>query len=665
MTGKNKMKSIVKQLNEYNYHYYALDKPIVSDRQYDVLYDELLSLEEETNTVLEDSPSKRVGGETLKRFKTHKHITPLLSLDKCKTFEELRSWDNRVKKLLVEASDGLDYVVEYKFDGLTLNLTYDEGKLVQAATRGNGVVGEEILEQVKTIKTVPLTIDFVHKIEVQGEGLMRLSILKKYNETAEEPLKNARNAAAGAIRNLNPKVTAKRKLSAFCYSVGFIEEKSFDTHINMLDFLKDNKFPVNKHINHCKNIEEVISKIKEMEGEVEGLDYLIDGIVIKVNNISLRGTLGNTQKFPRWAIAYKFEAKEVTTKLENIIWQVGRTGKLTPLAILEPTDIGGVTVSRATLNNWEDIIRKKVKIGCDVWLRRSNDVIPEITGSVDEDCVETKQNLKPMKCPTCESKVFEKGAHIFCSNPISCPPQLIARISHFASRDAMNIEGLSEKTIRQLHEKLKLNSVADLYEIKYEELLKLERFGEKKAKNIVDAIETSKNCSLGTFIYGLGIPNVGKKTASDLAKAYSTLEDIKHAQYEELLEINDVGDIVARSIIDFFSDETIIKSIGKMISEGVKPHSERAEKIESIFSGKTVVVTGVFTNYNRREIQNVLEKLGATVVNSVSKNTDFLLAGEKAGSKLKKAQEIMQNKEGTKLQIISEDMLEKFISRLS
>lgn len=661
MAGKSRMKDIVGQLNEHNYRYYVLDEPTISDKEYDQLYDELIRLEDELNIVLEDSPSRRVGGEPLKKFATHKHIAPLLSLHKCKTFEELRAWDNRVKKMTAGTNAKLDYVVEYKFDGLTINLTYDDGKLIQAATRGNGIVGEEVLEQVKTIKTVPLTIDYKHKIEVQGECLMRLSVLEKYNETAGETLKNARNGAAGAIRNLNPKITAKRNLSAFCYNVGFAEHQNFKTHLAMIDFLRENKFYVNEHIIHCLDIDEVITAIEKMEEKVGERDYLIDGIVIKVNDISLRKVLGNTQKFPRWAIAYKFEAKEVTTKLEDIVWQVGRTGKLTPLAILEPTDIGGVTVSRATLNNWEDINRKKVKIGCDVWLRRSNDVIPEITGCVDKDCVETKQNIKPVNCPACGSKVFSKGAHIFCSNPLSCKPQLVARISHFASRDAMNIEGLSEKTIQQLNEALGLDGVADLYELEYENLIGLERFGAKKVQNIIAAIENSKNCSLSAFLYGLGIPNVGKKTASDLAKQYSTLEDIKKAQFAELIEISDIGDIVAKSIIDFFNDETIAKSIDKLISKGVNPENEQVEKSTSFFSGKTVVVTGTLVKYDRREIKSLLEKLGATVASSVSKNTDFLLAGENAGSKLKKAEQIIEGNKESKVQIIDEEKLEKLL----
>ncbi|MBN4056511.1 MAG: DNA ligase (NAD(+)) LigA [Alkaliphilus sp.] len=661
MAEKSRMKDIVAQLNEHNYRYYVLDEPTISDKEYDQVYDELISLEEELSIVLEDSPSRRVGGDTLKKFATHKHIAPLLSLDKCKTFEELRAWDNRVKKLISGTNDKLDYVVEYKFDGLTINLTYDDGKLIQAATRGNGTVGEEVLEQVKTIKTVPLTINYKHKIEVQGECLMRLSVLEKYNEAAREPLKNARNGAAGAIRNLDPKITAKRNLSAFCYNVGFSEHQNFKTHLAMLDFLRESMFYVNEHITQCLDIDEVITAIEKMEEKVGERDYLIDGIVIKVNNVSLRKILGSTHKFPRWAMAYKFEAKEVTTKLENIVWQVGRTGKLTPLAILEPTDIGGVTVSRATLNNWEDINRKKVKIGCDVWLRRSNDVIPEITGCADEDCVETMQNVKPVNCPACGSKVFSKGAHIFCSNPLSCKPQLVARISHFASRDAMNIEGLSEKTIQQLNEALGLDGVADLYELEYENLIGLDRFGEKKAQNIIDAIEASKNCSLSTFIYGLGIPNVGKKTASDLAKQCNTLEDIKKAQFEELIEISDIGDIVAKSIVDFFNDETVAKSIDKLISKGVNPVNEQASEIKSFFSGKTVVVTGTLVKYDRREIKSLLEKLGATVASSVSKNTDFLLAGENAGSKLKKAEKIIEGNKKSKLQIIDEDKLEKLI----
>ncbi len=655
MNLMEEMKQLVKKLNEYGYKYYVLDDPIVSDKEYDKFYDQLLELEKETGTVLPNSPTIRVGGQVLKGFNTHEHISPLWSLDKSKTPEDLIAWDIRVKKLLQGSNLPIEYVMEFKFDGLTLNLTYDNGVLVQAATRGNGTVGEGILEQVKTIRSIPLSIPFSGKVEVQGEGLMKLSVLEQYNKTAAEPLKNARNAAAGALRNLDPKVTAKRKLSAFCYNLGYYEDVEFNTHMEMIDFLRENKFPVNKYIKKFGSINEVITEIDRVKEELKDLDFLTDGIVIKINSLEARKVLGYTQKFPRWAMAFKFEAEEVTTKLKDVIWQVGRTGKLTPSAVLEPVDIGGVTVSRATLNNWDDITRKGVKIGANVWLRRSNDVIPEIMGTISETCKDAVEVEKPDSCPACSSEVVEKGAHIFCPNSLSCKPQLVSRIVHYASRDAMDIVGFSEKTAEQLFEELYLRDMADLYEIKYEDLLKLPRFGDKKAKNLLEAIENSKECKLDAFVYALGIPNVGKKTATDLANYYKSLDAIKKAKSDELVTLPDIGQIVAESIVDFFNDEEIEKSIQKLLSEGVNPKYKEEEKKESIFSGKTVVVTGKLENYGRKEIKEILEKLGANVSSSVSKNTDYLLAGEAAGSKLTKAKEIIDSGVETNLKIISEE----------
>jgi DNA ligase (NAD+) len=423
------------------------------------------------------------------------------------------------------------------------------------------VVGESILEQVKTIKSIPLIIPFKGKIEVQGEGLMKLSVLDEYNKTAEEPLKNARNAAAGALRNLDTKVTAGRKLSAFFYSVGYYEGIEFDTHMEMLDFLKENRFPVSNYIKVFDNINDVTDEIEKVkEKGLKDFDFLVDGLVIKVNNIEARKLLGHTQKFPRWAIAFKFEAEEVTTRLKDVIWQVGRTGKLTPLAILEPTDIAGATVRRATLNNWDDIQRKDVKIGCNVWLRRSHDVIPEIIGAVTEQCenIGDPKNAgavtdvqKPTHCPACHSELIEEGANIFCPNSLSCKPQLVSRMVHYASRDAMDIVGFNEKTAEQLFEELDLRDIADLYEIEYNDLIKLPGFGDKKTRNLLEAIENSKNRGLSSFIFALGIPNVGRKTAMDLAEHYKSFQALREAKFEELLTIPDIGEIIAQGIAYF------------------------------------------------------------------------------------------------------------------
>lgn len=641
-----RMEELIEIINNLNYYYYTLDEPKVSDKEYDELYDELVRLELETGVIREYSPTQRVGGEILDKFEKHVHLSRLYSLDKSQDYGSLRNWDTRVRRMIDEYNNSHDeqlppptYIVEYKFDGLTINLTYREGVLVQGATRGNGVVGEAILPQIKTIKSIPLTIDYKGTVEIQGEGLMPLSVLEEYNEKAVEPLKNARNAAAGALRNLDPKITAERKLIAFFYNVGYIEGKEFKSHMDMIQFLKDNKLPVYSYIKACKTIEEVIEEIEKIDKERQHMDVLTDGVVIKIDDIRTREALGSTMKFPRWAMAYKFEAEEVTTKLLDVQWNVGRTGKVTPTAILEPVEIAGATVRRATLNNYDDILRKKVAIGSRVLVRRSNEVIPEILGVVDSE-EETQEIEKPTHCPSCNSELVQNGVHIFCPNSLSCKPQLVSRIVHFASRDAMNIEGLSEKTAEKLFEELHLRDIPQLYEIRFEDLMKLEGFKEKKSKNIIDAIEGSKDCTLDSFIYALGIPNVGRKTAEDLVKHFKTLDKIRNASYDELITVPAIGPIVADSIVEFFQDEKIAESIDKLLELGVKPKYEEEEVIESIFSGKKVVITGTIEGYKRSQLKDIIEKMGGQVSGSVSKNTDYVIVGENPGSKYEKALEL-------------------------
>ena len=641
-----RMEELIEIINDLNYYYYTLDEPKVSDKEYDELYDELVRLELETGVIREYSPTQRVGGEILDKFEKHVHLGRLYSLDKSQDYGSLRNWDTRVRRMIDEYNNSHDeqlppptYIVEYKFDGLTINLTYREGVLVQGATRGNGVVGEAILPQIKTIKSIPLTIDYKGTVEIQGEGLMPLSVLEEYNEKAVEPLKNARNAAAGALRNLDPKITAERKLIAFFYNVGYIEGKEFKSHMDMIQFLKDNKLPVYSYIKACKTIEEVIEEIEKIDKERQHMDVLTDGVVIKIDDIRTREALGSTMKFPRWAMAYKFEAEEVTTKLLDVQWNVGRTGKVTPTAILEPVEIAGATVRRATLNNYDDILRKKVAIGSRVLVRRSNEVIPEILGVVDSE-EETQEIEKPTHCPSCNSELVQNGVHIFCPNSLSCKPQLVSRIVHFASRDAMNIEGLSEKTAEKLFEELHLRDIPQLYEIRFEDLMKLEGFKEKKSKNIIDAIEGSKDCTLDSFIYALGIPNVGRKTAEDLVKHFKTLDKIRNATYDQLINIPDVGPKVAESIVEFFNDEKIGESIDKLLAIGVSPRYEEEEVIESIFSGKKVVITGTIEGYKRSQLKDIIEKMGGQVSGSVSKNTDYVIVGENPGSKYEKALEL-------------------------
>lgn len=653
MDVKEKMEKLIAELNNYNYHYYTLDQPLVSDKEYDALYDQLVALEQETGTTLPDSPTQRVGGEILKGFAPHRHLAPLWSLDKAQNIEQLRTWHDRVVRLVTDFNNKNPdnplpspcYALELKFDGLTLNLTYTDGKLVQASTRGNGVVGEGILAQVKTIKSVPLTIPFNQgTIEVQGEGIMNLSVLEEYNKTAAEPLKNARNAAAGALRNLNPKVTAERKLNAYFYNVGYSDNKKFKDHKEMMDFLRENRLKVNPYIFYFENFDDVMEQLADIEARRSELDYLIDGAVLKLTDFRTREALGYTDKFPRWAVAYKFEAEETTTILQSVSWNVGRTGKITPLARVEPVELAGVTVQNCTLNNVGDIERKNLKfaLGTRVFIRRSNDVIPEILGKVTEEN-DGEEILYPEQCPACGFPLEQRGAHLFCNNKTGCKPQIVARITHFASRDAMDIETFSDKTAIQLYEELGVREPADLYTLDFESLIKLERFGEKKAQNLLDAIEKSKERDLASFLFALGIPNTGKSTTKMLADHYRDLHRVMEATAEELVELPDVGGIVADSIAGYFADPFARASIEKMLSLGVQakaPEAPRPVSTDSFFSGKTVVLTGTLHLLTREEATEKLEALGAKVTGSVSKKTDLVIAGEKAGSKLAKAQQL-------------------------
>lgn len=635
-----RMRELIDKLNDYAYRYYVLDDPVVADAEYDAEYDALAALERETGRIEPDSPTRRVGGKLLEGFQKHTHLTQLWSLDKAQSMEEIAAWQERANKQIEQIGlPKAEYSLEYKFDGLTINLTYDGGYLTGATTRGNGVVGEDVTEQVKTIQSIPLKVDFTGKMEVQGEAIMRLSTLKQYNRLAEEPLKNARNAAAGAIRNLDPAQTAKRRLDAFIYNVGYIEEKTFEDHQEMIAFLRENKFNVSayeKTFSDIADIKHAIDAVDETRGE---LDFLIDGMVIKLTDFKTREALGYTQKFPRWAIAYKFAAEEMTTKILDVTWDVGRTGKLTPLAHLEPVELAGATIRRATLNNYEDILRKQAAIGATVFVRRSNDVIPEILGASPVQDGELLPIEKPTHCPACGTKLEEIGPNLFCPNSLSCKPQLTSRMVHFVSRDAMDIENLSEKTIELLFEKLDIRDVAAIYTLTSEQLLAQEGFKEKRTENILKAIEASKRPPLANFIYALGISNVGKKTAKDLAHTFRTYDGIKGATFDELVAINDIGEVVAHDIVEFFGNESYMCIVQELFDAGVAPQ-EDAGAASGKFEGKTFVLTGTLMQYTRKQAQDIIEGLGGKTSSSVSKKTDYVLAGEDAGSKLKKAQEL-------------------------
>lgn len=630
---KKRIDQLVEELTKHMYRYYTLDDPTVSDAEYDALEGELERLEAETGYVRPDSPTQRVGGEVLSGFEKLTHLAPLFSLDKVRSAEELAAWEARAKKF---SNNPFRYIIEYKLDGLTVNLRYNEGLLISAATRGDGVTGEVITAQVKTIKSVPLRIPFQGLLEVQGEGIMKLSALEAYNETAEEPLKNARNAAAGALRNLDPAETARRSLSLFCYGVGYKDGGPFSTHTQMLDFLRDNHFPVSEFIRTADSIGEAMACIEEAQSSRSGLDYLIDGAVIKIDSFATREQLGFTQKFPRWAVAYKFPADEKTTELKDVIWQVGRTGKLTPAAILDPVDIAGVTVSKATLNNIGDIRRKNLKIGCRVFIRRSGDVIPEVMGVAE--CPGYARNIEaPAACPACGSPAVERGAHIFCENPLICRPQLTRAIAHFASRDAMDITTFSDRTAEAFYDHLGLTDVSDLYYLDYERIKTLPSFKEKKTENLRLAIKQSKTRPLGSFIYALGIPGVGAKTAKDLAARFGSMEALMAADEDALLSIEGVGPILAQNITAFFANERARRIVSRLLAAGVAPTFERTGRSDTPLSGKKVVLTGTLEKYTRKEASDIIEAMGGEVASSVSKNTDYVLAGEAPGSKLDKA----------------------------
>ncbi len=621
-------------LNKWAYEYYVLDAPTVSDKEYDALYKELELLETKSGEIYPDSPTRRVGGEPVKGFEKHTHIARLFSLDKGVSKEELLAFLTRVDKGVAGEKR---YTVEYKFDGLTVCLTYDKGHFVRATTRGNGRVGEDVTAQVLTVKSFPLKIDYQGTLEVRGEAIIRLSVLDTYNQTAAEPLKNARNAAAGAIRNLDPKITASRGVEILFYDVNYTSDGAPMSQTTAHEFLKKEGFKVFPYFRICHSSEEVFAAVDEVERERKSLDVLTDGAVIKLDDATMREELGFTDKFPRWAIAYKFEAEEVTTLVKEVIWQVGRTGKLTPLALLEPVELGGATVSRATLNNYGDIQRKSVQIGSRVLVRRSNEVIPEILGTTEH--YEHSQEIpKPTHCPACGTELDEVGAHLFCPNR-ECLPRTVAMLDHYASKNAMDIDGFSESTALQLIEKLGVKAPSDLYRLTAEALATLEGFKSKKIDNLLQAIEKSKTPTLDAFIFAIGVDGVGRVAAKDLAARFQSVEGLQKATLEELIALENVGGITANAILAYFADERNAQELEKLLACGITP-TWSVEKKEGVFLGQSVVLTGTLTNYKRSEAQKLIEERGGVCQSSVTSKTTLVIAGEEAGSKLEKAKKL-------------------------
>ncbi len=627
----DRMRQLVDILNKYAYEYYVLDNPSVPDSEYDKLYAELQALERESGTVLFDSPTRRVGGEPIKAFERHEHISRLYSLDKAVTDDELNAFFTRVGKV----AENPAYTVEYKFDGLTMCLTYEGGKFVRATTRGNGTAGEDVTAQVLTIKSYPMTIRYQGTLEVKGEAIIRLSVLENYNKTAAEPLKNARNAAAGAIRNLDPAVTASRRPEILFYDVNYMSEPILSSQEEAIAFLEREGFKTFRHVRLCKTPQEVFDAIGEIDMERKTIDVLTDGAVVKVNDFAVREELGYTDKFPRWAIAFKFEAEEAVTTVRNVVWQVGRTGKLTPLAEVDPVELAGATVRKATLNNLGDIRRKDVKVGSKVLIRRSNEVIPEILGAY-EHTGESVDIAPPETCPYCGTALVEEGANLFCPNK-ACRPRVAAMLANFASKGAMDIEGFSEMTAYQFYDELGVRRCSDLYFLGKEKLQTLEGFGDKKIRNLLKEIEKSKQIPLDRFIFALGIGGIGKVASGDLARRFGSVEALGNATIEQLVEMENIGEKTASNIVAWFADGENRAELSRFAEAGVKPFVKQIVS-GGPFMGQNVVLTGTLSQFKRSAAQKLIEEAGGVCQSAVTQKTTLVIAGEAAGSKLEKAQ---------------------------
>ena len=641
---KEEISKLVSLLNKYSYDYYVEDNPQISDTEYDTLYKQLEKLEEKyPELILENSPTQRVGDKVLDEFEKITHKVPMLSLSNTFSTEDLRDFDSRVKKLV--PNDKVEYICELKIDGLAISINYENGKLVSAATRGDGTVGEDVTENIKTIFSIPKVLKDEKSFEVRGEVYLprkSFELLNKERENNNEVLfANPRNAAAGSLRQLDSKITAKRRLSAFIYSI--VGDDSIISQENALNIAEDYALPVNSNYKLCKDINEVISYINYWTENKKDLPYDIDGIVIKVNSYSTQEEVGYTQKSPRWATAYKFPEEELATKLLDVELSVGRTGIITPVAILDPIVISGSTVSKASLHNKDIIDELDIHIGDMVVVKKAGEIIPKVVRVVKELRTEgTNKYIMPTICPSCKEQTYIKENDPFtrCKNP-DCPDQNIRKIIHFASREALNIEGLGDKVVATLYEQGIISHTIDLFSLDRTRLVSLDRMGEKSVDNLLNAIENAKQSSLDKVIFALGILNVGKKASKILAEKYLNLTNFMNATLDELINLDDVGQITADSILDYLSDQNNIKFINDLIGVGMNPQYEVKEvNTDNIFAGKTVVLTGKLVELTRNEAKEYLEKNGAKVTGSVTSKTDLVIAGEKAGSKLTKAEQL-------------------------
>jgi len=644
--AKKKIEKLREELELHNYKYYIEAKPVISDQAYDRLMRELIDLETEFPDLLtEDSPSQRVGGAPLKEFKTVEHKIPMLSMDNTYSYDELREFDERVKKGLQRKD--VEYFVEEKIDGVSISLTYKDGIFILGATRGDGRFGDNVTENLKTIRSIPLKLkgNAPKLLEVRGEIYMPHKSFEQINrekeKAGEELFANPRNACAGTLKLLDPKLVAKRNLDIFCHGIGQIQGVSKKSQSDYFEFFKSLGFKTIQHALVAKSIDEVIEFAGKFESKRDSLDYDIDGLVVKVNVIEDQKTLGFTAKSPRWMIAYKYPAEQVQTKLENIEISIGRTGVLTPVAILKPVQLSGTTVSRASLHNQDEIERLDIRIGDIVTVQKSGEIIPKVIGVAKNKRKGSLKKFKyPKKCPACGSKVekIEGEVAIRCVN-LGCSAQLKGRIKHYAMRDAMDIEGLGEALIEQLVNTNMIQDLSDLYHLNFEKVAELERMAEKSAKNLFSAIEESKSRPLAKLIFGLGIADVGERSAEILADRFKSLERIMEATEEELCAIREIGTVTAKSITDFFQQKGTREIIRKLRDADVKFNIVETRPTGTPFSGKSFVITGTLEKYSRSEAEVLIKQLGGIAGNSVTKKTDFLVVGAEPGSKLKKAAE--------------------------
>ena len=651
---KARAEKLREEINRHNYLYYVLDQPEISDAEYDRLMRELQEIEERyPSLVTPDSPTRRVGAPPQEAFGTHAHRLPMLSLANAFGEEELRAFDMRIRRMLGLEDGEVEYVSELKIDGLAVSLTYVDGVFTVGATRGDGYRGEDITENLRTIRSIPLKIDASNSsvgvprfAEIRGEVFLLHEEFRRINdertERGEPTFANPRNAAAGSVRQLDPRITASRKLDIFCYGIGEVVGVTWKTHWEVLSTLKEWRFKVNPNIRLCRNIDEVVEFCREWDDGRDTLGYDIDGVVVKVNSLALQDKLGYVARSPRWAVAFKYKPRQAKTVVKDIVVQVGRTGALTPVAIMEPVQIGGVTVSRATLHNEDEIRRKDVRIGDTVVIQRAGEVIPEVVEVVKERRTGAeKVFVMPSKCPVCGGDVEkpEGEAVARCIN-IACPAQVKERIVHFAKREAMNIEGLGPSLVDRLVEAGIVSDPGDLYSVTKEQLQELERMAEKSASNIIEAIDRSKNCTLARLVYALGIRHVGERTAQALADHFGSLERLEDASEDELAEVPDVGAVVAGSIYRFFRQEDNRRVIEKLRAAGIKCEHQTQEKEESELTGRTFVFTGALETMTRDEAEEIVAKHGGRASSSVSRNTDFVVVGANPGSKLDKANEL-------------------------